>query len=318
MNQLDQLKSYTKVVIDSGDIENIDEYRPHDATTNPSLILKAINMRKYNYLLKESINYAHKNGGNKKQKIINATDKILVSIGAKILQKIPGFVSSEVDSRLSFNTEESILKAHKIINMYEQEYGVSRSRILIKLAATWECIQAAKFLEKEDIKCNLTLLFSFSQARACAEANVFLISPFVGRIYDWYKSKNLLDSYDEFNDPGVNSVKKIYKYYKKNSYNTIIMGASFRNVKQILSLSGCDRLTISPELLNILRSNNDPISCELKEHSNNYKKPIDKLSESEFRWMHNQDPMAVEKLSEGIRQFGIDQSLLEEIVEKNF
>ncbi|WII23742.1 transaldolase [Buchnera aphidicola] len=318
MNQLEQLKNYTKVVVDSGDINNIEKYKPHDATTNPSLILKVIKMPEYQYLLKDAINYAHKKGGNKTQKIINATDKIIVSIGIEILNKIPGFISSEVDSRLSFNTEESILKAHKIIEMYEQEYGIPRSKILIKLASTWECIKAAQFLEKDNIKCNLTLLFSFAQARACAESNVFLISPFVGRIYDWYKSKYPEIIYNSSNDPGVKSVKKIYEYYKKYSYNTIIMGASFRNVDQILELSGCDRLTISPELLGFLQCNTKKIFCKLKKPNKKYQHPKHRLSESEFRWLHNQDAMAVEKLSEGIRQFSLDQDILEKIVLKNF
>jgi transaldolase len=317
MNQLEQLKKYTKVVIDSGDIENITHYTPYDATTNPSLVLKAIQMKKYEYLLQKSINYAKKKGGLKNQIVTNATDKIIVSIGAEILKKIPGVVSSEVDSRLSFNTEKSIKKAKKLISLYEVEFGIDRSRILIKLASTWECIQAAKKLEQEGIHCNLTLLFSFAQARACAESKVFLISPFVGRISDWYSINYSSVKYRSSLDPGVQSVKKIYEYYKKHDYKTIIMGASFRNIKQVLSLSGCDCLTISPELLSILQAKSKLITKKLFMPKKIYAKPIKKLSHSEFLWLHNQDPMAVEKLSQGIRQFGTDQYLLEEIVTKN-
>lgn len=317
MNQLDQLKKYTKIVLDSGDIENIDKYTPYDATTNPSLILKAIKMKKYQYLIKESIKYSKKKGGTKKKQIINATDKIIVSIGSKILKKIPGVISSEVDSRLSFDTKKSVLRAKKLIYMYEKEHGIPRSRILIKLAATWECIKAAKYLEQDNIHCNLTLLFSFAQARACAEANVFLISPFVGRIYDWNKIHNPWNLYNVLNDQGVQSVKKIYKYYKKYSYKTIIMGASFRNVEQILALSGCDCLTISPELLNVLQNRNKKIFKNLIKPKLILDQPSVKLSKSKFLWLHNQDAMAVEKLSEGIRQFGIDQTILESIIKKN-
>ncbi|MCW5197599.1 transaldolase [Buchnera aphidicola] len=317
MNQLEQLKKYTKIVIDSGDIEKIEKYTPYDATTNPSLVLKAIQMKKYRSLLQESINYAKKKGGNRNKIITNATDKIIVSIGAEILKKIPGVVSSEVDSRLSFDTHKSIEKAKKLISLYETEFGISRSRILIKLAATWECIQAAKELEKENIRCNLTLLFSFAQARACAESKVFLISPFVGRISDWYNVNYSSSQYKSSLDPGVQSVQKIYKYYKKYSYKTVIMGASFRDIKQVLSLSGCDCLTISPELLEILQSKNTIIKQKLSTPKKIFPNHTDILSHSDFLWLHNQDSMAVEKLSQGIRQFGTDQYLLEEIVIKN-
>ncbi|WP_343183607.1 transaldolase [Buchnera aphidicola] len=317
MNQLDQLKKYTKVVIDSGDIQNIKKYKPFDATTNPSLILKAINMKEYSYLVKKSIIYSKKKGGSIKKKINRAVDKIIVSIGVEILKKIPGVISSEVDSRLSFNTQDSIKKAKKIIYMYENEHGIDRSRVLIKLASTWEGIQAAKLLEKENIHCNLTLLFSFAQAKACAESNVFLISPFVGRIYDWYRINYPSIKYNILNDEGVNSVKKIYKYYKKYSYNTIIMGASFRNKNQILSLSGCDCLTISPDLLKELESNNETFTRQLFPTKKIFNKPKNKLSKFEFEILHNKDLMAVEKLSEGIKQFSLDQIALEKIIEKN-
>ncbi|NIH41207.1 MAG: transaldolase [Buchnera aphidicola (Periphyllus aceris)] len=317
MNQLEQLKKYTKVVIDSGDIQNIKKYNPFDATTNPSLILKAIQMEKYNYLIKESIQYSKKKGGSKEKIINRAVDKIIVNFGVKILKKIPGVVSSEVDSRLSFNTEKSIKKAKDLIYMYENEHGINRSRVLIKLAATWECIKAAKYLEKEKINCNLTLLFSFAQARACAEAHVFLISPFVGRIYDWYNLHYPMKEYNVLYDKGVESVKKIYEYYKKYSYKTIIMGASFRNKKQILSLSGCDCLTISPELLKELKSSNEIFSKQLFLPKKVFSKIKEKISKSEFNFLHNQDLMAVEKLSEGIKQFSLDQNFLESIIEKN-
>ncbi|CAL4318488.1 Transaldolase A [Buchnera aphidicola (Periphyllus testudinaceus)] len=317
MNQLEQLKKYTKVVIDSGDISHIKKYKPFDATTNPSLILKAIKMKEYFYLIKNSIEYSKKKGGNNKKKITRAVDKIIVSLGSEILNKIPGVVSSEVDARLSFNIEKSILKAKKIISMYENDHGINRNRVLIKLAATWEGIKAAEYLEKNNIHCNLTLLFSFAQARACAESNVFLISPFVGRIYDWYKLNYPTSKYHVLQDKGVRSVKNIYEYYKKYLYKTIIMGASFRNKEQILALSGCDCLTISPELLEDLKSSDEILNKELFLPKVTFKKPDEKLSKSEFKFLHNKDLMAVEKLSEGIKQFSLDQNTLEKIIKKN-
>ncbi|MBZ2279055.1 transaldolase, partial [Buchnera aphidicola] len=243
MNQLEQLKQFTIIVADTSDIESIHEYKPEDATTNPALILKAVKLKKNQYFIDQALEYAKKKGGLYENKIINACDKILVDIGVEILKYIPGYISSEVDARLSFSTEKSILKAKKLIRMYE-EMGISRKRILIKLAATWECIKALEELKKDNIFCNLTLIFSFAQARACAESGAFLISPFVGRIYDWYLSQGLKPSDLYAEDPGVLSVRQIYHYYKKHSYKTIIMGASFRNTHQIVQLSGCDRLTI--------------------------------------------------------------------------
>ncbi|XBC37747.1 MAG: transaldolase [Buchnera aphidicola (Meitanaphis microgallis)] len=313
MNQLESLKKYSKIVVDSGDMESIREYLPEDITTNPSLILKVITLPSYEYIVSKSICYAKRKGGTYKHQLTNAVDKISVMLGQEILNIISGKVSTEIDARLSFNTDLCIEKSKKIISMYEEE-GISRSKILIKLAATWECIKAAEELKKFNINCNLTLLFSFAQARACAEARVFLISPFVGRIYDWYKSKLLIKEYLVDKDPGVNSVKKIYNYYKRHGYETIIMGASFRNVHQILALSGCDYLTVSPNLLQILKSNIGDIARQLHQPNVIDRSSISSLSKSDFLWLHNEEPMAVEKLSEGIRQFGQDQKSLERII----
>lgn len=314
MNQLNVLKKFSNIVADTSDIESIIKYKPEDATTNPSLILQAVNSDINQILIEKAVQYAKKKGGLYQDKIINASDKILVDLGVKILKKIPGYISSEVDARLSFNTEQCIIKAHKLINLYE-ESGVSRNRVLIKLASTWECIKAAEELMKDNILCNLTLLFSFAQARACAEAKVFLISPFVGRIYDWYVSQNLLSKSFTGKDPGVLSVYKIYQYYKQHNYKTIIMAASFRNIQQILYLSGCDKLTISPILLKQLELYSGKIERKLT-FSNIVMSPPNLLSEDEFRWEHNQDAMAVQKLSEGIRNFGKDQMDLEKILSK--
>lgn len=315
MNQLDALKKFTIIVADTSDIESICKYKPNDATTNPSLILQAVNSGINDHFIDQAVKYAKKKGGLYKDQIINASDKILVDIGVEILKYIPGYISSEVDARLSFSTENCILKAKKIINLYEEQ-GVSRSRVLIKLAATWESIKAAEELKKDNIFCNLTLLFSFAQARVCAESGVFLISPFVGRIYDWYVSQKLILESSIEKDPGVISVYKIYDYYKKYNYKTIIMGASFRNVQQILHLSGCDRLTISPILLKELESSNEKLERKLIPPTTFLSSPSTSLSEEEFRWEHNQDAMAVQKLSEGIRNFAKDQLSLEKIISK--
>ncbi|WP_343153800.1 transaldolase [Buchnera aphidicola (Mindarus keteleerifoliae)] len=316
MNQLRSLKKITTVVADTGDIKFIKKYQPKDATTNPTLILRAINLHAYQHLIISALKYAKLKGGNYQKKVVNASEKISVLIGAEILKYIPGKISTEIDARLSFNKDQCIEKAHSIIRMYEEE-GIERSKILIKVAATWECICAAKELKKDNINCNLTLLFSFAQARACAEAEVFLISPFVGRIYDWYQSKFPTKTYLVENDPGVKSVKKIYKYYKENNYKTIVMGASFRRIEQILALAGCDCLTISPELLKELEIKPGNVEQILKDEKK-YCKDSSILSESEFRWDHNEDPMAVEKLSEGIRKFSEDQEKLEKTFSKKF
>jgi len=312
MNQLDAMKQFTTVVADSGDIESIRHYHPEDATTNPSLILKASGLDAYKHLIDDAIDYAKKQGGSKETQIINASDKVAINLGMEILKSVPGRVSTEVDARLSFDRGMCVTKAEKLVRMYE-ENGIDRSRILIKLASTWEGIKAAEELEKNGIQCNLTLLFSFAQARACAEAGVFLISPFVGRIYDWYNTRKPLDPYVVDEDPGVKSVRRIYDYYKKHRYSTVIMGASFRKVEQIQALAGCDRLTISPNLLEELANSDAPLERKLEPSTEGFHQPAS-LSEAEFRWEHNQDPMAVEKLSDGIRQFAIDQQKLEDVL----
>lgn len=312
MNQLEGLKQFTTVVADSGDIESIRHYTPQDATTNPSLILKAASLTAYQPLFEDALAYARKQGGTRETQIINASDKLAVNIGVEILKSVPGRVSTEVDARLSFDRGMCVAKARKLVALY-QEQGIDKSRILIKLASTWEGIQAAEELEKEGINCNLTLLFSFAQARACAEAGVYLISPFVGRIYYWYNQRKPLDPYVVDEDPGVVSVRKIYDYYKQHRYQTVIMGASFRKVEQILALAGCDRLTISPALLEELHKGDGRVERKLSPSTEGFHQPAP-LSESEFRWEHNQDAMAVDKLAEGIRQFAVDQQSLEDLL----
>lgn len=312
MNQLEGLKQFTIVVADSGDIESIRHYTPQDATTNPSLILKAASLTADQPLFEDALAYARKQGGTREAQIINASDKLAVNIGVEILKSVPGRVSTEVDARLSFTRGMCVAKARKLVALY-QEQGIDKSRILIKLASTWEGIQAAEELEKEGINCNLTLLFSFAQARACAEAGVYLISPFVGRIYDWYNQRKPLDPYMVDEDPGVVSVRKIYDYYKQHRYQTVIMGASFRKVEQILALAGCDRLTISPALLEELHKGDGRVERKLSPSTEGFHQPAP-LSESEFRWEHNQDAMAVDKLAEGIRQFAVDQQSLEDLL----
>lgn len=317
MNQLNNLKKFSTIVADTGDIDSIKKYNPQNATTNPSLILKAALLPTYTKLFEDALIYAHKKGGNHSIRIINASDKLTINIGSKILENIPGHVSTEIDAKLSFNKEKIIKKAYKIINMY-QEQGINKSRVLIKIAATWEGIKAAEELEKNAIRCNLTLIFSFAQARACAEAGVFLISPFVGRIYDWYNQNYPLQPYNVNEDPGVQSVKKIFYYFKKYCYDTAIMGASFRTIDQILALSGCDYLTISPKLLNILSSNIGPVKrCLFPPINTTINKP-NYLSKSDFFKEHNQNKMALDKLTDGIQQFSQDQQHLEDILIKNF
>ncbi len=312
MNQLEAIKQFTTVVADSGDIESIRHYQPEDATTNPSLLLKAAGLKNYDRLIEDALEYARKASDKREEQVISACDKLAVNFGAEILKSIPGRVSTEVDARLSYDTEKSIAKARHLVALY-QEQGIDTSRILIKLASTWEGIRAAHELEKEGIHCNLTLLFSFAQARACAEAGVFLISPFVGRIYDWYNSRQPMDPYVVEEDPGVKSVRNIYDYYKQHNYDTIVMGASFRRTEQILALAGCDRLTISPNLLEELQKSDEPIVRKLIPTPHKYNRPAP-MSEAEFRWEHNLDPMAVEKLSDGIRLFAVDQRKLEDLL----
>lgn len=308
-NQLEQLKKMTTVVADTGDIEAIAKFQPQDATTNPSLLLKAASLVTYKNLLQEAVTWAKSQSNDSTQQVVDAADKLSVLIGLEILKTVPGRISTEVDARLSFDTNASIEKAHKLIAMYN-EAGISNDRILIKLASTWEGIQAAKQLESEGINCNLTLLFSFSQAQACAEAGVYLISPFVGRILDWFKKSTGKDSYPAAEDPGVLSVSKIYNYYKSNGYKTVVMGASFRNVEEVLELAGCDRLTISPQLLDEL-SNSEALITQKLDADQDSVEPSSSLTESKFRWLMNQDAMATEKLSEGIRNFAVDQEKLE-------
>ncbi|WP_294826282.1 transaldolase [uncultured Gilliamella sp.] len=312
MNQLEEFKKITIVVADTGDIDSIKQFSPEDATTNPSLVLKAAQLPQYRYLIDSAVETAKKLGGSKEQQLINACDQVAVNIGAEILKTVPGRISTEVDARLSFDTQACIEKARRIIELYQQK-GIDKSRILIKIASTWEGIKAAEVLEKEGINCNLTLLFSFAQARACAEANVFLISPFVGRIYDWYQAKKPIDPYIADQDPGVVSVRNIYNYYKQHGYKTIVMGASFRKVEQILALAGCDRLTIAPNLLAEMQQSSAPVVQKLNPNQTVIERPAP-ITESEFRWQHNSDAMAVEKLAEGIRAFAVDQGKLEEII----
>lgn len=308
-NQLEQLRKITTVVADTGDIEAIKKYQPVDATTNPSLLLKAAQIEQYKPLIEDAVAWAKAQSSDKQQQIIDAGDKLAVNIGREIVDIIPGRISTEVDARLSFDTQGSIEKAKKLIKLYD-EAGISKDRVLIKLASTWEGIRAAETLEKEGINCNLTLLFSFAQARTCAEAGVFLISPFVGRILDWYKKSTGKDSYPSAEDPGVVSVTKIYDYYKAHGYKTVVMGASFRNTGEILELAGCDRLTISPQLLEELSQSDASVEVKLSD-AGATQSPGAAMTESEFRWEHNQDAMATEKLAEGIRNFAIDQDKLE-------
>ena len=309
MTQLEQLKKFTTVVADTGDFESMKDYQPQDATTNPSLILKATGQEEYKHLVEKAV--AETKGSDLSKTI----DRILILFGLEILKIVPGRVSTEVDARLSFDTEGTMDKARELIAAYEKE-GIDRDRILIKVASTWEGIKAAEQLEKEGIHCNLTLLFSMAQAVACAEAKVQLISPFVGRILDWHKAETGKD-YQGFDDPGVQSVTEIYNYYKKFDYKTEVMGASFRNKGEILCLAGCDLLTISPDLLKELQDSEDSIEEQLNEEK---AKASDaekiSLDEKSFRYQLNEDAMATEKTAEGIRKFAADVVKLEDVIRK--
>ena len=309
---LSQLNQYSIIVADTGDIDAIKKFQPEDATTNPSLILQAVSSNQYQSLIDDAIDFARKHGKNKAEQLTLACDKIAVNIGCEILQYIPGKISTEIDSRLSFDIGTSIEKAKHIIQLYENA-GINKNRVLIKLAATWEGIQAAKQLEKEGIHCNLTLIFNFYQARACAEANVYLISPFVGRILDWYKQNNI-ETGVGVDDPGVRSVTQIYNYFRQHHYDTIVMGASFRNIEQIIALSGCDRLTIGPNLLDDLEKSTRILSLHLSSPPVIKQHEVTSLTETQFRWHMNEDPMATEKLAEGIRKFTVDQIKLENLL----
>lgn len=309
MNQLDQLREMTVVVADTGDIEAIKAYQPQDATTNPSLILKASEIPQYASLIEDAITYAKQQSDNPAQQLIDAEDKLSVNIGLEILKIVPGRISTEVDARLSYDTAATIKKARKLMRLYN-EAGIKNERILIKIASTWQGIRAAEVLEKEGINCNLTLLFSQAQAVACAEAGVYLISPFVGRILDWYKASTGKTDYAPAEDPGVVSVTEIYNYYKRHGYKTIVMGASFRNVGELTELAGCDRLTIAPNLLKELQDSNAELPRKLEYTGDTAERPLP-MTEAEFYWNHNLDPMAIEKLAEGIRKFAEDIEKLE-------
>lgn len=309
MNSLESLRESTVVVADTGDFNAMREFEPRDATTNPTLIVKALQMPAYQNLLTETVKSAGKSTTDE------ITDHLLVRFGQEILSIIPGRVSTEVDARLSFDTQASIVKAHRLIGLYEAA-GINRERILIKVAATWEGIEAAAALEKEGIHCNLTLMFAFAQAQACAEAGVTLISPFVGRIYDWYKAREGRD-YKGAEDPGVQSVARIYRYYKAHDYKTEVMGASFRNIGQILALAGCDLLTISPDLMGKLAAMNSSVPRQLGTEAAGAADPVESkqvLDEAGFRFALNEDAMATDKLSEGIRQFVADARRLDELI----
>ena len=315
MTALESLKKYTVVVADTGDIDAIRRVKPQDATTNPSLLFNAAQKQEYQHFVHDALEEADKQGGSEKQKTEAFMDRLAVSFGREILKIIPGRVSTEVDASLSFDTEASMAKARHLIDMYDK-LGISRERVLIKVASTWEGIRAAEQLEKQGIHCNLTLLFSFAQAVACAEAKVTLISPFVGRIYDYYKKEKGGADIPIDEDPGVASVTRIYNYFKKFDYKTQVMGASFRKIEQIERLAGCDLLTISPDLLDKLKERQDELKPALTVEGAK-KSPGEKLhlDEKTFRWMHNEDPMAVDKLSEGIRKFYSDARKLEKFAQ---
>ncbi len=310
MDQLQQLKQMTTVVADTGDIDAIRQFQPVDATTNPSLLLKAAQDAKYAGLLQEARDWAEQN--NSDNRLEAMTDRFGVLIGREITRLIPGRISTEVDARLSFDTQASVNKARQLIEQYEA-LGISRNRVLIKIASTWEGIEAGRQLEREGINCNLTLLFSFAQAQACADAGIYLISPFVGRILDWHKQRQPDADFSFDKDPGVQSVSRIYRYYKAHGYDTVVMGASFRNTGEIQALAGCDRLTISPALMQALADDESTLEQQLNADMASEDNKLS-LSESDFRWAMNEDVMAQEKLAEGIRNFAADQVKLEQLL----
>ena len=313
-NKLENLKKYSSIVADTGDIDSIKKFSPEDCTTNPSLIFKAVESKKYQSLVDEVIKHSNsRNFNSPLDKVDYIVDQLAITFGIQLANIVPGYVSTEVNADLSFDTKATIDKAHQIINNY-QESGIKKNRILIKIAGTWEGIQAVKQLESEGISCNCTLIFSLTQAVACAESGAFLISPFVGRILDWFKANTDIE-YNELNDPGVESVKKIYHYFKKYNLKTIVMAASFRNTSQIVELAGCDKLTISPALLEELSSSNEEIIQKLKLEDSSF---LDieriKINESAFRWHLNENQMASFKLAEGIRLFNKDLSKLRDLI----
>lgn len=315
-NKLQQLKSMTDVVADTGDIEAIRRYQPQDATTNPSLLLKAAALPHYARLLQQARAWAAEQGGSEVQQLANCCDRFAVDVGREILALIPGRISTEVDARLSFDSQATLARARRLIGLY-QDSGIGRERILIKIAATWEGIRAAQQLEREGINCNLTLLFGFTQAAACADAGVFLISPFVGRILDWHQANTELRVNVADDDPGVQSVKRIYQYYKQHGYATVVMGASFRNTGEIEGLAGCDRLTISPALLESLAGDEGDLPRRLQPGIDGATEPELRLDEAGFRLQLNDDAMATEKLAEGIRNFIADQLRLEQLISQS-
>ena len=306
-SQLEQLRQFSTVVADTGDIEAIARFKPMDATTNPSLLLKAASLPAYAPHIDAAVAAATGD-----DKVADAGDRLAVAIGGEILKLIPGRVSTEVDARLSFDTEATIAKAHRLVQLYD-DAGIGRERLLIKIASTWEGIRAAQRLEREGIQCNLTLLFSFAQAVACAEAGVFLISPFVGRILDWHIANGMDKPATPQDDPGVQSVQRIWQYYKRHGYATVVMGASFRNTGEVLALAGCDRLTISPDLLAALEQSEDAVERALVDAGERATPPAP-LDEAAFRWQHNEDAMATDKLADGIRKFAADQRKLEALL----
>ena len=310
ISKLEQLRSMTTVVADTGDLDAIQQWQPRDATTNPSLLVKAVGSPSYQGMVREALDWSTRQGGSTSRKLANATEYLAVLAGERILQIIPGVVSTEVDARLSFDRDATIEKARRLSELYRQR-GVDTRRVLIKIAATWEGIEAARQLEKEGIACNLTLLFSFTQAQACADAGVNLISPFVGRILDWHLARDSRDNIPPAEDPGVESVRRIYNYYKHHGYSTVIMGASFRNQGEIEMLAGCDRLTISPALLESLDQDAGDLKRCLSPQTAEAMETSPVLDEKAFRWYLNEDAMATEKLAEGIRRFAEDQRQLE-------
>ena len=316
MNKLARLRELTTVVADTGDIESIRRYAPVDATTNPSLLLKAAQVPAYRDLVDGAVEAGRAAGGSEADRLDLTLDQLAVNFGAEILKIVPGRVSTEVDARLSFDTEATVRRAERLIGLYEAA-GLDRKRVLIKIASTWEGIQAAAQLERQGIHCNLTLLFSFAQAVACAEAGVTLISPFVGRILDWHKKAEGVDGYPAAEDPGVRSVTRIYRYYKKHDYPTVVMGASFRNVGEILELAGCDLLTISPQLMAELESAEGEVPRKLDPAAAaELGEARVEQTEASFRWELNEDAMATEKLAEGIRNFTRDTEKLEALVQE--
>jgi len=311
MNALEQLKTMTTIVADTGEFEAVTTYKPQDATTNPSLIYKASLVDDYQHVVEEAIQYALNFDADKQ--LTAALDRLFILFGKNILAVVPGRVSIEVDARLSFNQSASTAKAIELIAMFEAE-GIKRERILIKLASTWEGIRAAQELEKQGIHCNLTLLFNYTQAIACAQAGVTLVSPFVGRIMDWYKNRDGVDGYAPAEDPGVRSVSSIYAYFKKHGHKTSVMGASFRNIEEILELAGCDLLTIAPSLMDELQNSQKSVTRKLDPTATTLGHEVFDVDEEQFRWDMNQDAMATEKLAEGIRNFSIDLVKLEKLV----